>query len=76
MLSEYMNFSSSIIVLDEIFDNLDSIGCEKVINMINKRFTDINSIFIISHHAEELNIPVDSYITVIKNIKGVSGVLQ
>lgn len=76
MLSEYMNFSSSIIVLDEIFDNLDSIGCEKVVNMINKRFTDINSIFIISHHAEELNIPVDSYITVIKNKNGISGVLQ
>ena len=76
MLSEYMNFSSSILVLDEIFDNLDSIGCEKVVNMINKRFTDINSIFIISHHADELNIPVDSYITVIKNTNGISGVLQ
>ncbi len=75
MLSEYMNFSSSIIVLDEIFDNLDSIGCEKVINMINKRFTDINSIYIISHHAEELSIPVDTTLTVIKESTGVSHVI-
>lgn len=75
MLSEYMNFSSSILVLDEIFDNLDSTGCEKVINMISKRFNDINSIYIISHHAEELNIPVDNYLTVIKNSNGVSSVV-
>ena len=75
MLSEYMNFSSSILVLDEIFDNLDSTGCEKVINMISKRFSDINSIYIISHHAEELNIPVDSYLTVIKNSNGISSVI-
>lgn len=75
MLSEYMNFSSSILVLDEIFDNLDSTGCEKVINMISKRFNDVNSIYIISHHAEELNIPVDSYLTVIKNSDGISSVI-
>lgn len=75
MLSEYMNFSSSILVLDEIFDNLDSTGCEKVINMISKRFNDINSIYVISHHAEELNIPVDNYLTVIKNSNGVSSVV-
>lgn len=75
MLSEYMNFSSSILVLDEIFDNLDSAGCEKVINMISKRFNDINSIYVISHHAEELNIPVDNYLTVIKNSNGVSSVV-
>lgn len=75
MLSEYMNFSSSILVLDEIFDSLDSIGCEKVINMINKRFTDVNSIYIISHHAEELSIPVDSTLTVIKESTGVSHVI-
>lgn len=75
MLSEYMNFSSSILVLDEIFDNLDSTGCEKVINMISKRFNDINSIYIISHHAEELSIPVDNYLTVIKNSNGVSSVI-
>lgn len=75
MLSEYMNFSSSILVLDEIFDNLDSTGCEKVMNMISKRFNDVNSIYIISHHAEELNIPVDSYLTVIKNSDGISSVI-
>ena len=75
MLSEYMNFSSSILVLDEVFDSLDSIGCEKVINMISRRFIDINSIYIISHHAEELNIPVDNYLTVVKDVSGISHII-
>lgn len=72
MLSTYMNFSSSLLVLDEIFDNLDSLGCERVINMISKRFNDVSSIYIISHHANELNIPVDNCISVIKESNGVS----
>lgn len=72
MLSEYMNFNSSIIVLDEVFDGLDATGCERVLNMISKRFQNINSIYIISHHAEELNIPVDQYLTVIKDSSGLS----
>lgn len=72
MLSRYLGFSSSILVLDEIFDNLDSQGCEKVINMINNRFNDINSIYIISHHTEELNIPVDNVLTIVKGADGIS----
>lgn len=72
MLSTYMNFSSSLLVLDEIFDNLDYLGCERVINMISKRFNDVSSIYIISHHANELNIPVDNCISVIKESNGVS----
>lgn len=72
MLAEYMNFSSSILVLDEIFDSLDYKGCQKVINMINKRFNDVNSIYIISHHAEELDIPFDSILTITKNNEGIS----
>lgn len=72
MLSTYMNFSSSLLVLDEIFDNLDYLGCERVINMISKRFNDVSSIYIISHHANELNIPFDNCISVIKESNGVS----
>lgn len=75
MLSTYMNFSSSLLVLDEIFDNLDYLGCERVINMISKRFNDVSSIYIISHHANELNIPVDNCISVIKESNGVSHII-
>lgn len=74
MLSEYMNFSSSILVLDEIFDSIDYEGCTKVINMINKRFNDVNSIYIISHHADELDIPFDNVLTITKNQEGISSI--
>ena len=32
MLSKHLNFSSNIIFLDEITDNLDADSCDKVIN--------------------------------------------
>ena len=34
MLCKHLNFSSNILVLDELFDNLDSIGCQRVLNLI------------------------------------------
>ena len=76
MLCKYLNFSCNILVLDEIFDALDSIGCENVINMISNRLLELNSIYIISHHADELDIPADNYITVIKDMNGVSRLKQ
>lgn len=72
MLCVYTNFSTNIIVLDEIFDNLDEIGCNKVINLISNKLSDISSIFIITHHGSELNIPCDEEIVVVKNEQGVS----
>ena len=70
MLSSYRGFSSSLLVLDEIFDNLDSLGCSKVIDFISKRLSDVDSIYIISHHSDELNIPVDNILHVIKDKEG------
>lgn len=74
MLCDYLNFSSNILVVDEIFDNLDAIGCDKVINMISDKLRDISSVFIITHHAA-LNMPYDREITVIKNNQGISSVV-
>lgn len=75
MMSNYLSFSSNILVLDEITDALDKVSCDKVINFITTELKDIESIFIISHHAEELDIPVDTVITIEKDIRGVSSVL-
>lgn len=72
MMQEYTGFNSNIIVLDEILDQLDSRGCDEIINFITNRLSDIESIFIISHHADSLNICNDSTIKVIKNSEGVS----
>lgn len=73
MLCEYLNFSSNILVVDEIFDNLDAHGCDKVVNMITSKLSDIDSVFIITHHMS-LNIPYDKEVIVIKDEQGVSSV--
>lgn len=75
MMQQYLNFSSNILVLDEIFDQLDMIGCNNVLNLILNKFNDIESMFIISHRANELEIPYDSEMIVIKNEQGVSHVV-
>ena len=72
MLCNYLGFDCNILVLDEVFDNLDSVGCDKVIQLITNKIDSVNSIYIISHHAEELDIPVDSYLVVEKDSTGVS----
>ena len=72
MLCQYLNFSCNILVLDEIFDNLDAIGCDKVIELISNKLSNISSVYIISHHAEELNIPTDNYLTVVKDSNGIT----
>lgn len=72
MMCQYLNFSSNILVLDEITDNLDSVGCERILNLISKELSDVESIFIISHHGSELSIPYDNEIVVEKNEEGIS----
>ena len=70
MLCSQLNFSSNILVLDEIFDNLDMIGCEKLINVISN-MNDIKNIFIITHRYD-LSIPCDKEIVVVKSNLGIS----
>lgn len=71
MLMQFSNFSSNILVLDEIFDSLDSKSSDAVVNTISKRLTDIESVFIVTHRSN-LALPTDSTITVVKNEQGVS----
>ena len=75
MLCKHTAFSSNIIVLDEIFDNLDDIGCQKILDLITTRLYDISSIFIITHHGNELSIPYDDVIRLEKDNTGVSRLL-
>ena len=74
MLTRYLDFSSNILVLDEIFDNLDSIGCQKVLNLISNKLTDISSIYIITHHSD-IDIPTDNELVVVKDENGVSRII-
>ena len=74
MMKQYLNFSSNILILDEIFDQLDVIGCSNILNLISNKLDDIESIFTISHRADELEIPADCQMAVVKNSQGVSNI--
>ncbi len=71
MLCKYMNFNCNILALDEVFDGLDSVGCERIVNLINN-ITDIESIFIITHHCNDIELSYDDEIVVVKNKDGIS----
>ena len=72
MLSELLNLKTNLLALDEIFDNLDNKGCDKIVQTIVSNFTDISSVFIITHRNNELMIPYDKEIIIEKNKEGIS----
>ena len=72
LLSNQLNVHSNILVLDEGLDFLDKKGSEAVLNLIQNRLNDVESVFIISHHVEELNISYDTEIVVEKGSDGIS----
>ncbi len=73
MLCTYFNFSTNILVIDEITDNLDSNRAEKVFELLSK--LDLESIFVISHH-EDYNIPFDRQIKVEKDKNNISRIIN
>lgn len=73
MLCTYFNFSTNILVIDEITDNLDSNRAEKVFELLSK--LDLESIFVISHH-EDYNIPFDRQIKVEKDKNNISRIIS
>lgn len=72
LLITYLNASSNILVLDEVTDFLDKTSCDAVMKLIEAEMRSVESVFIISHHAEELNIPIDSELHVVKGEDGIS----
>lgn len=70
MLMYGLGFSCNLIVLDESFDNLDDAGTSSLLNLITN-MNDLNSIYVVSHH-EELPIPFDTKIDVVKGIDNMS----
>jgi DNA repair exonuclease SbcCD ATPase subunit len=71
MLCEYLGFGCNMLVLDEIFDGLDFIGCQKIIELISTKLPGIESIFVVTHRAD-LTIPYDRILSVEKNSQGIS----
>lgn len=75
MLCKLLNFSSNIIVCDELFDALDNNGCQKILNLISDKLTDVSSVFIVTHRSN-LSIPYDNEILVVKDEDNISYVVQ
>lgn len=73
LIVELTGITGSMLFLDEIFDGLDKVGCEKMIELFQAIDT---SIFIITHHSDSLNIPYDYSLTVIKESNGVAHIQQ
>lgn len=76
MLATYLNFNSNILVLDEITDFLDKRSCAAVLELITKELNTIESVFIISHHASSLELPIDSELIIRKNVHGISEIIS
>jgi DNA repair exonuclease SbcCD ATPase subunit len=74
MLCSYLNFSSNILVLDEITDSLDSVGAQKVFNLISSNLSDVETIYIISHHTD-FSIPYDGEIHIVKGDDKISRII-
>ena len=76
MLEVYLNYTSNVLFLDECLDFLDQKSSQAVLNFISKYSSNIDSVFIISHHSNELDIPIDEEILIIKNEEGISSIYQ
>lgn len=70
LIIELTGLSGSFLFLDEIFDGLDHAGCDKMIELVQSLGTNV---FVISHH-EDLSIPYDQQIVVVKEANGISHV--
>ncbi len=71
LLSSQLGITSNILVIDEIFDFLDAKGCQKILSVITN-LSNIESVFIISHHINDLSISYDSKLIVEKGEDGIS----
>ena len=74
LLSSQLGITSNILVIDEIFDFLDTKGCQKILSVITS-LSNIESVFIISHHINDLSISYDSELIVEKGEDGISHII-
>lgn len=72
MLCNQLNFTCNLLVLDEVLDYLDAKGSQEILDLISHKIKNSSSIFIITHHNFELNIPYDRKLIVEKDKGGIS----
>lgn len=75
MLCKFLNFSSNILVLDEITDSLDITGCQRMFNLISTKLNDVQAVYLISHH-QDFELPADSEISIMKGSDKISRIIN
>lgn len=65
----------SILVADEVFDNLDAEGISSVLDMIKFKASEIDTLFVVTHNPN-LAVPFDSRIVIHKNPNGISYIAE
>lgn len=75
MIMKLSGFNCNILVMDEVFDNLDQAGCEQLLDVIQTSYNDIESVYIITHHTD-IPIPYDSKLIVDKDVNNLSSVRE
>lgn len=66
--------NSNMLILDEVFENLDPEAVDVVINVLTKASSDVDSMFVITH--KETNIGYDNVITVTKGKDRISSIID
>lgn len=67
--------STNIVIYDEVFDALDSVGAENVVELLKERLDTVDSIFVVTHN-EHLKPLFEQVITVVKYDKWKSKVVE
>lgn len=62
-------------LIDELFDDLDSIGCEKVVRLLQKEIVPRARTILVTTHRDDLSQFFDSKITVVKE-GGISRIIE
>ena len=71
MLMQDLGYSFNILVLDEIFDNLDESGVEGLTRLLSENLESVESVFVVTHHSS-LPLAYDSKLTVVKEMDNIS----
>lgn len=66
LVMKQSNLAPNLLMYDEVFENLDEVGCENVIELLKKRLDVAGSIIVISH-SEHLKPLFNNVITVVKD---------
>lgn len=68
-------FTSNLLVLDEILDNLDAVGADSVIRLLDYKSPDVGTMLIVSHK-QDITIPSDGIISVVKGMDQISHIAK